>query len=99
MKNLKVNFIALVALVIGIVTMSFKLSEDTPKVDLSSNDLIMWYYTETTDTNHDNPAKYVLATGNEDCPNLSNVRCTILAPDDGTGQPDLSQASNFTYKR
>ena len=49
MKNLKVNFIALVALVIGIVTMSFKLNQPV-------EDNFEWYERQSANT-------YVLLPG------------------------------------
>src|SRR5690625_2587466 len=97
MKKLKVNLMMVLALVIGAATMSFKLGEKN--IDVSSvDDVEVWQYTEETTSGHNNPANYIPATGNENCPGETLVRCTLNAPDDGSGQPDLSQATNITFK-
>ena len=93
MKKLKVNLFSIAALAIATLTMSFKMVEK-----ISQNEDLVWYYTPTTAVGHNNPANYVPATGSEDCPSESDVRCTLEAPDNGIGQPDLSQATNITFK-
>lgn len=93
MKKLKLNLFSIAALAIATLTMSFKMVEK-----ISQNEEIVWYYIPTTAAGHNNPANYVPATGSENCPNESDVRCTLEAPDNGSGQPDLSQATNITFK-
>lgn len=93
MKKLKVNLLMITALAIGAVTMSFKVAEKAMQDDVE-----VWQYTQSTTAGHNNPANYIPATGSENCPNTSTVRCTLQAPDDGNGQPDLSQATNITFK-
>lgn len=93
MKNLKVNVLSIAALAIGVLTMSFKMVEK-----ITHDEEMVWRYTPSTPAGHNNPANYVPASGSENCPNESDVRCTLEAPDNGSGQPDLSQATNITFK-
>jgi len=93
MKKLKVNLLMITALAIGAVTMSFKMSEKPMQDDVE-----VWQYTQSNTAGHNNPANYIPATGSENCRNESTVRCTLQAPDNGSGQPDLFQATNITFK-
>jgi len=97
MKKLKMNLVLVAAMAIGAVTMSFKLVELNTEKALP-DDVEVWQYTQSTTAGHNNPANYIPATGSENCPNESDVRCTLQAPDNGSGQPDLSQATNITFK-
>lgn len=85
------------AVAIAAVTMSFKMAEKSAG-NSSIDDVEVWQYTQSTTAGHSNPANYIPATGSESCPNTSTVRCTLKAPDNGSGQPDLSQATNITFK-
>lgn len=93
MKKLKLKVLTIAALAIGTLTMSFKLVDK-----LTMEEELVWHYVPNTTAGHNNPANYIPATGSENCPNQSDVRCTLQAPDNGNGQPDLSQASNITFK-
>src|SRR5690606_31695016 len=93
MKKLKVNVLSIAALAIGVLTMSFKMVEK-----ITQDEEMVWRYTPSTAAGHNNPANYVPPNGSENCPNESDVRCTLEAPDNGSGQPDLSQATKITFK-
>ncbi|MGN0019981.1 MAG: hypothetical protein ACI35Z_04245 [Sphingobacterium hotanense] len=93
MKKLKVNVLTIAALAIGALTMSFKMVEK-----IRQDEEMVWRYTPATSAGHNNPSNYVPASGSEICPNESDVRCTLEAPDNGNGQPDLSQATNIRFR-
>ncbi len=96
MKKLKVNSFMIAALAIAAVTMSFKMADRN--VSASSLDVEVWQYTQSTTAGHSNPGNYIIATGSENCLGQTPVRCTLKAPDDGSGQPDLSMATDITFK-
>ncbi len=81
MKNLKVNFIALVALVIGIVTMSFKIYPD------KSQEQSGWYEVESDGTLSPSPT----TPPNEiDCSTLMTTDlCKIFWPEDSSPPEDV----------
>lgn len=96
MRTLKSKFVLLTLLFIGVLAMSFTLVKTNTSGEARQTEV--WRYTGTNTAGHSNPANYVPADGSESCPGTSPIRCTLQAPDNGSGQPDLSEASNITFR-
>ena len=89
----KKNLIWVFALVLGIGTMSFKIVEK--KSDNGAS--VEWYYTEDVSDFEYDQTKYIEYDG-QSCPGAMSVRCSLTAPREANGYPQLSSATNITYK-
>lgn len=97
MRNLiKKNLIAVFALLLGIGTMSFKLTEKNMK-SLDEQ----WYYTPEITGAEGSPSSYERAGSHPNCPGNTDVWCLIEAPEfENSGQPDLSNVTEpLSYKQ
>jgi hypothetical protein len=68
------------------------------KAPIKKKTLQQWHYIPATSTGENNSSNYELASGSENCPGSTSVRCVIEAPDNGSGQPDLSDVTELTFK-
>jgi len=89
MKQIKLNLLAIVGMMVAVGTVAFTAPTKTM---IDAQDQI-WVYLDNTAANHDNPSRYTPGDESDRCEGSSIVRCTIMAPDNGSNQPDLS---NFT---
>lgn len=85
MKTQKVNFIALVALVIGIITMSFKLSEDSTTYHFKG--------TSTDEGEFADPSNWEEGESN-DCLTFGDFPCEIEVPNESSLLQVLGNKSN-----
>lgn len=85
----------IIALVLAVLFSAF-----TTNTKQLKHDDPLWYYTEASDTNHDNATKYVALSGQDgSCIGSGSVRCVIEAPVGNPGEPDLSSITSFrSYK-
>lgn len=85
MKTQKVNFIALVALVIGIVTMSFKLSEDSTTYHFTGDSTQPDEFAKTSNWEEGE---------SNDCQPLGDFPCEIEVPNGSSLLQVLGNKSN-----
>ncbi|MBL1407645.1 hypothetical protein [Sphingobacterium faecale] len=93
LKNIKNYAMALggLAIALSLTFMSFKASvvEKTSRKTLSFQ---TWRFVETVDSDPTNPENYVLQQlSDPPCGTIEKKICTITAPDDGNGLPDLQE--------
>ncbi len=91
MKKYILSTIAILMIVV-LSAFAFSVKHDSKLVDPK------WHYKLNTTTGENNPANYEPASGSESCPGITTVRCIIQAPDNGSGQPDLSHMTVLSKK-
>jgi hypothetical protein len=91
------NLIVVFALLLGIGTMSFKVSKMNAGVT-ENNQNLKWHFIPDVPGGEDDPENYEPGESIPDCPNATSVRCIIIAPELSPGVPDLDNAEVLNYK-
>ena|SRR5699024_345271 len=86
MKTQKVNFIALVALVIGIITMSFKLTEDSTTYHFTGDSTQPGEFAKTSN--------WAVGNSDDDCQPLGDFPCEIEVPNESSLLQVIGNKSN-----